>query len=301
MRPDDYLITQGWMYGLGLTDKQRTAYAHIWGYSRDGRSVCRTTAKELAGWLGCSERHAKRIVNELETMGLIGHEVVAVSARRGCKAGVMTDFWAILPDLAEKPGKKGRIDWAGRAKVGTSMSRPGRDIHVPTPITASRYSNISSRCGCKKTRAIAREDNHHNNDFSLFSEENMSGLTPGSPAPPELPFPDDIFRENWEMLLRQPGWSDKSPDALALTLQDLGTYCDLSEAVYVVRLAVRKGWTDIKDPGAIAGKDADSIPHLTPERDALAQLERLDREGTLDKQERRRLKELREKYGRDAA
>ena len=157
MRPEDYTVIQGWMYSLDLTDKQRIAYAIIWGYSRDGRSVCRTTAKQLAEWLDCSVRHAQRIVNELEDRGLIGHEVVAVSARRGHSAGVMTDFWAVLPEDAAKPEKTARIDWAGRGKVTTRMSQPGYDTDVVTPYKGSNNQKHLTGGGEKNARSRAKD------------------------------------------------------------------------------------------------------------------------------------------------
>lgn len=256
MNPTDYYVTQGWMYALGLTDKERTAYAIIWGYSRDGRSVCRTTGKQLSEWLGCSERHAKRIVNGLEDRGLIEHQVVSVPARRNHPGGVMTDFWAVEPYEAEKPSKKDRIDWAGRRKVGTWMSRPGRDMDVPTPLTVSRYSNNSS-CGGKYN---ARTREKETTTTGLLFENDESGLAPGLDlAQLSLPYEQTWFVDAVKLLLQQPAWASKSAAAVQIVLDDLGALNDDMAATYICRLAVRREWDDISNARKIADDDADKI------------------------------------------
>lgn len=255
MRPEEYYVTQGWMYALGLTDKERTAYAIIWGYSRDGRSVCRTTAKQLAEWLDCSERHAKRIVNGLEDRGLIEHQVVGVPARRNHPGGVMTDFWAVLPDEAEKPTKKDRIDWVGRGKVGTWMSRPGRDMDVPTPlISTTKNKHISGGGGKKTTRSRA-----NSTTTTGFLFENESGLAPGDPQVLRLPFEETFFREAWAALLRQPKWQGKTPEALQIVLDRLAAPGDCYIATWCCMKAIEKGWDTIKDPQAIADADWEAM------------------------------------------
>lgn len=62
------------------------------------------------------------------------------------------------------------------------------------------------------------------------------------------------------MLMKQPAWRRKSPEALAIVCEEIGKYCSYSDAVYLLRLAVKKGWDDIKDPGAIVADDSEHVP-----------------------------------------
>lgn len=257
MKAEEYLVIQGWMYALDLTDKQRLAYAIIWGYSRDGRSVCRTTAKQLAEWLDCKQRNAQYIVRQLEDMGLIGHEVVTVSARRGHPAGVMTDFWAVLPEQAEKPEKKARIDWAGRAKVTQRVAQPGYATDcVTTLIGTTRKKYISGGCGKNSARSRAKKTT---TTTGFLFENSDTGQQAGNPLPLTLPFEEVYFREAWEMLLRQPAWAGKSPEALAIQLEEFQECGDPVLATYCIRLAIKKGWSDIKDIQAIFTADMDQV------------------------------------------
>ena len=257
MRPEDYTVIQGWMYSLDLTDKQRIAYAIIWGYSRDGRSVCRTTARQLAEWLDCTERNVKYIIRQLEDRGLIGHEVVAVSARRGHCAGVMTDFWAVLPEDAEKPEKKARIDWAGRAKVGKPISLPGREADFPTPYKGSNNQKHLTGGGEKNARSRAKGTT--TTTGFLFDQNGGTGLTAGEPEVLALPYEEPYFREAWAKLIRQPKWTGKSTDALQITLDRLAVGADPAIATWCCLKAIEKGWDTIKDPQAIADADWDAL------------------------------------------
>ena len=110
MRTDDYIVIQGWMLDLELTDKQLRLYAIIWGYSRDGRSRMRATAKHIAEWLKCGPRHAQELTRQLEDLGLVAHEVVKTGK------GLVSEFWAIPPETAETvpSGAKTKIKWAGK-------------------------------------------------------------------------------------------------------------------------------------------------------------------------------------------
>lgn len=126
MRNEDYIVIQGWMLDLKLTEKQLRLYAIIWGYSRDGRSRMRATATHLGEWLKCTERTAKRLIYSLEDMGLVAHEVVTTANGR------ISEFWAIAPESAEAApdGAKTKIKWAGKR---ARKSRGDRDTYVPTP------------------------------------------------------------------------------------------------------------------------------------------------------------------------
>lgn len=126
MRNDDYIVIQGWMIDLELTDKQLRLYAIIRGYSRDGRSRMRATATHLGKWLKCTERNAKKLIRQLEDMGLVAHEVVATAKGR------ISEFWAIAPESAEAApsGAKTKIKWAGKR---ARKSRGDREPEFPTP------------------------------------------------------------------------------------------------------------------------------------------------------------------------
>lgn len=246
MKAEEYIVIQGWMYAMDLTDKQRLAYAIIWGYSRDGRSVCRTTAKQLAEWLDCKQRNAQYIVRQLEDMGLIGHEVVTVSARRGHPAGVMTDFWAVLPEQAEKPEKKARIDWAGRAKVTQRIAQPGYATDCATPlIGTTRNKYISGGCG--KNSARSRAKTTTTTGF-LFENEFLN-----------IPFGEDFFLDAWKKLLKQPKWAGKTPEALQIVLDRFALTNDPVLSAFCCIKAIERDWATIADPSKIGLEDQDQL------------------------------------------
>lgn len=264
MRNEDYIVIQGWMRGLGLTDKQLLVYAMIWGFSRDGRSRMRGSAKYIAAAAGCSPRHAKRLIYELENLGLIRHEVVAT------RRGLVSEFWALLPAEATAPekGSRGKISWAGKGRgcpypVGTRMSLPGGDIDVPTTTPLSSHSTGSNiyknTGGGGKNSAPGRAKTTTTTTGFLFDNDG-SGLAAGEIPSCRLPWEGEALSKAWAMLMKQPAWRRKSPEALAIVCEEIGKYCSYSDAVYLLRLAVKKGWDDIKDPGAIVADDSEHVP-----------------------------------------
>ena len=125
-RYEDYVVIQAWQRDLQLPDKMEKLYAMIWNISKDGRSRMRATSSYIAEWCHCSQRHAKRMIYALEDMGLVAHEVV-YDRRKGCN---ITEFWAIIPDDAERPekGTKDKISWTGKK---ASNEGDQSDTHVP--------------------------------------------------------------------------------------------------------------------------------------------------------------------------
>ncbi len=238
MKVTDFIITPDWMLNLQLTDKQEKLYALIWGYSRNGRSRWRGTSRELATWLRCSERHAKRLVHELENLGFISHEVIRTTRK------TWTEFWAILPDDVQRPRRKVKIDWQGRdihVTMGSDTGVPmGGDIHVPTDkiVISSRDRSIKKNGGGKNS-APGRAKTTTTTTGFLFEDI-------------ELPFQDDehaaIFNDAWAKLRRQPKWQDKTPEALQIVLERLAATNDSLQAAWCCLKAVEKGWDTIKDP-----------------------------------------------------
>lgn len=243
-----------WMLSLGLTEKEERVYALIYGYSQDGMSRMRGTSGSIAEWLHCSESTAKRIIWSLESKGLIGHEVIAWS--NGVIGGTLTEFWAIDPDEAEAPGKRGKIAWKRRG-VGSRMNRGGRFTDEPTPHISTTRNKYISGCGGKNTTRSRANKTTTTTGF-LF-ENSDTGQQAGNPLPLTLPFEESYFREAWEMLLRQPAWAGKSPEALAIQLEEFQECGDPVLATYCIRLAIKKGWSDIKDIQAIFTADMDQV------------------------------------------
>ena len=258
MKVTDFIITPDWMLDLQLTDKQEKLYALIWGYSRNGRSRWRGTSRELATWLRCSERHAKRLIHELEDLGFISHEVIRTTRK------TWTEFWAILPDDAQRPRRKVKIDWQGRdihVTMGSDTGVPmDGDIHVPTDkiVISSRDRSIK-RSGGGKNSAPGRAKTTTTTTGFLFDNDG-SGLAAGEIPSCRLPWEGEALSKAWAMLMKQPAWRRKSPEALAIVCEEIGKYCSYSDAVYLLRLAVKKGWDDIKDPGAIVADDSEHVP-----------------------------------------
>lgn len=256
MRPEDYVVIQGWMHALPLTDKQRLVYAMIWGYSRDGHSRMRGSAKYIAEWAGCHPNHAQKIIRALEDKGLIAHEVLAWS--NGKKGGVVSEFWAILPEDADRPepGTRGKINWSGKARRGyipdavTPLQPGGGNPHKDSNsiLTLSRSSKNNARKSAKKTTTTTP---------SLF--ENETGLTPGNPSVLPLPYEEDYFADAWRRLLREPKWTGKTPGQLD---QQLTVFRDTNDPIlctYCIDLAIRMGWGYIDDPAKIGIADQDKV------------------------------------------
>lgn len=245
MKNNDFLPVQGWMYKMQLTDKQRAIYAHIWSYSRDGRNVCRSTAKELAEWADCQERNAKYIIRKLEDRGLIRHKVIRTVKK------TWTEFWAVLPENAITPdrGSKEKIEWAGRAKVcpteRAAECPTERATDCPTN-TVSIYSrNKRNKTGCCNKRASARRTT--TTTGFLFDEEILN-----------IPHSERFFLDAWEKLLREPQWQGKTPGQLQQQL-DIFAPCDPEVCCYSIELAIRRGWNFIEDPTKIMCEDMDKF------------------------------------------
>ena len=256
MRNEDYIVIQGWMENLGLTEKELKVYAMIWGFSRDGFSRMRGTARYIAEWARCEVRHAQRIVRALEDKGLINHEVVTWS--NGKKGGVLTEFWAVLPEdqAAPAPGTKKKVAWTAKEVGGYDMDvvrglrHGGRNPH-----TSSNTIQTLSCGGCKNT-ARSRAKKTTTTGF-LF--ENGSGLTPGDPTLLSLPFDERYFVEGWERLMREPRWQGKTPGQLELQLERFRDTGDPEVCAYCMDLAIRRGWDFIEDPSGTAAADHDKF------------------------------------------
>lgn len=256
MRNEDYVVIQGWMANLGLTDKQLKVYALIWGFSRDGFSRMRGSARYIADWAGCATRHAQRIIRTLEDLGLVAHEVVTWS--NGKKGGVVTEFWAILPEdqAAPAPGTKEGICWASKERGGYDMEVVRGSRHGGrNPHTGSNSKDILS-CGGGKNTARSRALGTTTTGF-LFENEN--GLTPGGPTLLSLPFEERYFVEGWERLMREPKWQGKTPGQLELQLERFRDTGDPEVCAYCMDLAIRRGWDFIEDPSGTAAADHDKF------------------------------------------
>lgn len=163
---EDYIVIQAWQRDLNLPDKLEKLYAMIWNISKDGRSRMRATSAYIAEWCHCSQRHAQRMIYALEDMGLVTHEVV-YDHRTRCN---VTEFWAVIPEDAERPerGKKEKISWCGKGGTDTTpMSQTVCDTHVvnqhDTHVvnhSSSNINNNTTRNKYKTTSSLsrARED-----------------------------------------------------------------------------------------------------------------------------------------------
>ena len=233
-----------WMLSLGLTEKEERVYALIYGYSQDGMSRMRGTSGSIAEWLHCSESTAKRIIWSLESKGLIGHEVIAWS--NGVIGGTLTEFWAIDPDEAEAPGKRGKIAWKRRG-VGSRMNRGGRFTDEPTPlIGTTRNKYISGGCGKNNARSRAKKTT--TTTGFLFENEFL-----------HIPFGEDFFIDAWKKLLKQPKWAEKSPEALQIVLDRFALTNDPVLSAFCCIKAIELGWKTINDPAQLGLDDADQL------------------------------------------
>ena len=247
MRSEDYLPIQGWMRDLDLTDKQLLIYALIWSYSRDGRSCWRGTAKHLADWAGCKERNAQYIVRQLEDKGLVGHDVVTWS--NGRKGGVRSEFWAVTPDRIANPvkGSRSKINWAGKCRGLTQrIARGGNATDCVTPHNGIKVFKDNTGGGGKYT-ARSRAKSTTTTGFLFENEIDIPAPLKASP----------LFMDAWAKLLRQPGWTEKTPDALEIVLGRLDEVNDPIQAAWCCLKAIEKGWDTIKDPGKMFNDDMD--------------------------------------------
>jgi len=290
------LVIHDWMLDIPLTDKQQKLYALIYGYSQDGSSRMRGTASGIAEWLGCTTRNAQILTRQLESMGLIAHEVV-YDRRRGCN---VTEFWAVLgEDLTL--GEKTKINWSGKGRpvYETDFVNQHETDFVNVCETDfvnhvdSNNINIYTRSSRKNT-AHARVDDDNDDVLNLFEDE--SGLAPGGRL--RMPFQEDVFVKAWRRLLEVPAWAKKSVPALQLVLDELGEKCDLSEAVFCVNMAVRKEWTDITPSEILARENPDNIPHYQTDAERVEFLGRMASNGTITLVQSAELEVLNKKLGR---
>lgn len=290
------LVIHDWMLDIPLTDKQQKLYALIYGYSQDGSSRMRGTASGIAEWLGCTTRNAQILTRQLESMGLIAHEVV-YDRRRGCN---VTEFWAVLgEDLSL--GEKTKINWSGKGRpvYETDFVNQHETDFVNVCETDfvnhvdSNNINIYTRSSRKNT-AHARVDDDNDDNLKLFEDE--SGLAPGGRL--RMPFREDVFVKAWRRLLEVPAWAKKSVPALQLVLDELGEKCDLSEAVFCVNMAVRKEWADITPSEILARENPDNIPHYQTDAERVEFLKRLSSAGTITMVQAAELEVLNKKLGR---
>ncbi len=253
MKSEDYIVIQGWMRDLGLPDKALMVYAMIWGYSRDGRSRMRGTAAYIAKWVGCDPRHAQRLVRQLEDLGLIEHEVVVT------RKGVVTEFWAVLPEGATKPakGSRSKINWSG--KRTRNVVTP-YDTDVVTPHKGIKVFKDNTGGGGKNT-ARSRAKSTTTTGFLFENEIEIPAPLKASP----------LFQDAWAKLLRQPGWTEKTPEALEIVLGRLDEVNDPIQAAWCCLKAIEKGWDTIKDPGKMFNDDMDeAIAFIDAHQDTTA-------------------------------
>ncbi len=291
------LVIHDWMLDIPLTDKQQKLYALIYGYSQDGSSRMRGTASGIAGWLGCTTRNAQILTRQLESMGLIAHEVV-YDRRRGCN---VTEFWAVLgEDLAL--GEKTKINWSGKGRPVYETDFVNQhetdfvnvcETDFVNHVDSNNNINIYTRSSRKNT-AHARVDDDNDDVLNLFEDE--SGLAPGGRL--RMPFQEDVFVKAWRRLLEVPAWAKKSVPALQLVLDELGEKCDLSEAVFCVNMAVRKEWADITPSEILARENPDNIPHYQTDLERVEFLKRLSSAGTITMVQAAELEVLNKKLGR---
>ena len=291
------LVIHDWMLDIPLTDKQQKLYALIYGYSQDGSSRMRGTASGIAEWLGCTTRNAQILTRQLESMGLIAHEVV-YDRRRGCN---VTEFWAVLgEDLTL--GEKTKINWSGKGRPVYETDFVNQhetdfvnvyETDFVNHVDSNNNINIYTRSSRKNT-AHARVDDDNDDVLKLFEDE--SGLAPGGRL--RMPFQEDVFVKAWRRLLEVPAWAKKSVPALQLVLDELGEKCDLSEAVFCVNMAVRKEWTDISPSEILARENPDNIPHYQTDAERVEFLKRLSSAGTITMEQAAELEVLNKKLGR---
>lgn len=159
--------TQGWMLDLPLTDKQEKLYALIYSKTDSGGRWA-MTAGDVARWCRCSERHAQRLIRELEDLGLIAHEVVVW--KNGRKGGRKTEFWALEPEeqTPAPDGSKTKISWkenggSNEGGITTRMSLPHHDTDVVTHHDTDVVTPI-----------IDSNNNKHTTTNTLHEEEGAS-------------------------------------------------------------------------------------------------------------------------------
>lgn len=247
------LVLHDWMLSLGLNEKQQKLYALIYGYSQDGASRMRGTAESLAEWLDCTTRYVQKLTLQLEAKGLVAHEVVYDRKHR-CN---VTEFWAVLDE--DKP-EKTKINWKGK---GRPVYEPqfvndheqqfvnGYEPQFVNHNRVSRYSknsNIYKNRGGKNSARGAQTTTTTTTGFLFKDSEALA-----------LPYSEDHFAKAWELLLQQPAWKEKTPAALALTLQELASVADPAIATYCVNLAIKRGWDDIRNAQKIYEADEDQV------------------------------------------
>lgn len=67
-----YLTIQEWMLTLGLKPSELMAFALIYGFCQDGKSVYKGSSEYIAYWLGLSQTATLSVLARLTDKGLVG-------------------------------------------------------------------------------------------------------------------------------------------------------------------------------------------------------------------------------------
>lgn len=121
MTDENYINLQGWMVTrLHLKDKELMAYALMYGFCQGDNGCYTGSYKYIAEWLGCCERTAFTVVENLEKKGLICHTQTV-------KEGKTYNTYYLVK--SEAPAKQEEKPKTTRAKKVPLMERePVNDI-----------------------------------------------------------------------------------------------------------------------------------------------------------------------------
>lgn len=155
--PCNYIDVQGWMVTKhGLQGEELLAYAIIYGFSQDGAGWYFGGREYLCKWLGCGEKKAGRILNDLVEKGIVRRDENKGYAGRGYKYQVIRAKSAPITGQADREtGQTGPNIRAKSAPYKDKYNYKGikenagdeKSSSKPTDHATSHDAKLCPKCG----------------------------------------------------------------------------------------------------------------------------------------------------------
>lgn len=182
IRSDNHVCLDGWMINeLELSGSELIVFALIWGFTQDGNQWCTASQAYIARWANISTRGLRKILDKLESKGLL------IKETNICSKGLECKYRAIRPSTEEQETDRNFVPVRSEqssCQVGTMFPSDGNI--VPIRSEQSSYNNIEDNI----------ENNIENNIFNQAAKRKS-----------EAELKQD-FEELWKLYPRKEGKKD---------------------------------------------------------------------------------------------
>lgn len=167
IRDDNYVVIQGWMTKLGLSDTEMLVYAIIYGFSQTEGQYYLNGLQYLMDWVHVSDRTVQKILKKLEGQGLLV---------RTDTPGSPSKLKAIrISPEASSPPKILRHSTPEK----TSLPPPKSVQETPEEISPTPYNNTGNNTGLNLS--VSQNETETFNKHSTVEIVECDGQTDGSP------------------------------------------------------------------------------------------------------------------------